>query len=128
MQSLTEKQYRERVRVLVKWAEQGRSMKESEMTKAEAEMYHLMCNLYATYRVGGISADEGAKRKKEIMNRFWSRKREDDFRTTMAEHYAKQTVRIESAANAYAKDRTLENADKLYKALYGMEPTKKEDT
>lgn len=34
---------------------------------------------------------------------------------------------VESAANDYAKNRTLENADKLYKAIYGMEPTKKEE-
>lgn len=128
MRGLTEKQYKERVNVLAKWAKQGRAMKESEMTRAESEMYYQLCNLYAAYRFGGLSAEEGAKRKERILNNFWARKREDDFRTTMAEHYAKQNAKIESAANAYAKDRTLENADKLYKALYGMEPTKKEDT
>ena len=48
-------------------------------------------------------------------------------REKLVQSCVERTVRIESAANAYAKDRTLENADKLYKALYGMEPTKKEE-
>lgn len=128
MQSLTENQYKARVNVLVKWARQGRAMKGSEMTKAESEMYFLLCNLYAAYRHGGLTAEEGAKRKKRIINNFWARKQEDDFRKTMGEHFAEMKKRIESAANAYAKDRTLENADKLYKALYGMEPKKEEES
>lgn len=127
MEVLTEKQYKARVDVIVKWAKQGRAIKEMDLTKAESEMYYLLCNLYAAYRHGGLSAEEGARRKEAILNNFWSRKKEDDFRTTMAQHYAEQNARIESAANAYAKNRTLENADKLYKAIYGMEPTKKEE-
>lgn len=126
MQSLTDSQYKERVNVLVKWAKQGRAMKDAEMTKAESEMFYLLCNLYAAYRCGGMTAEEGARRKERILNNFWDRKKEDDFRKTMGEHYAELKKRIESAANAYAKNRTLENADKLYKALYGMEPTKEE--
>lgn len=126
MQSLTDSQYKERVNALVKWAKQGRAMKETEMTKAESEMFYLLCNLYAAYRHGGLTAEDGAKRKERILNNFWARKQEDDFRKTMGSHYAELKKRIESAANAYAKNRTLENADKLYKALYGMEPKKEE--
>lgn len=126
MEFLTERQYTARVNVIVKWAKQGRAIKEFDMTRAEADMYHSLSNLYATYRIGGISADDGAKQKEAILNRFWARKQEDDFRKTMGSHYAELKKRIESAANAYAKNRTLENADKLYKALYGMEPKKEE--
>ena len=34
---------------------------------------------------------------------------------------------IERAANRYAKDRTLENADTLYKAIYQVPVTKKQE-
>ena len=117
MQEITEKQYKERVNVLVKWAKQGRDVREAELSKAEAEMYYALCNLYATYRIGGVSAEDGISRKAKIMKSFWE---------TMSQHYAEQNARIESAANAYAKNRTLDNADRLYKALYGIEPNKKE--
>lgn len=126
MRDMTVEEYKRRVNTIVRWAKQGRPIKEADLSKAESELHYQLCNLYATYRFGGLSAEDGARRKEKILNNFWARKEEDDFRTTMAEHYAKQTVRIESAANAYAKNRTLENADKLYEAIYKMSPVKEE--
>ena len=41
-------------------------------------------------------------------------------------NFAEQRKRIEHSANAYTKNRTLDNADQMYKALYGMMPSKEE--
>ena len=39
---------------------------------------------------------------------------------------ARMIKAVEAAANAYARDRTLENADRLYEAIYSVPVTKRE--
>lgn len=128
METLTEEQYKRRVEALIRFARKGYWQDEYELTEAERDLYKGMQNLYASFRQGLITVEEGKKQKSQLINRFWSHRKEETFRRTMAKHYSDMKIRIESAANAYAKNRTLENADLLYKALYGMMPNKEEET
>lgn len=126
MENLTEEQYRKRIDALLRFAKKGH-WPVDELTAAEEELYRDVQNLYAMFRQGSITAEDGKSRKAQILNKFWSKKDEEGFRRMVSKRYSNMMIRIESAANAYAKDRTLENADKLYKALYGMLPTKEEE-
>lgn len=56
-----------------------------------------------------------------MSNNFPQRLREQRLlsRERLAQHCAKMFRDVEAAANAYAKERTLENANRLYQALYG---------
>ena len=42
-------------------------------------------------------------------------------RERVVQHSVEMLKAVELAANAYAKERTLENADRLYQAIYGVE-------
>lgn len=90
-------------------------------------MYQSLACLYVRFNLKGITKEQGASEKQKLSLEYNLAISQRQREVNMAQHYAEQNIRIESAANAYAKDRTLENADKLYKALYGMEPTKKEE-
>lgn len=80
--------------------------------------------LYQSHKKGAISREVGQIEKGKLMHRYDIAKKRFQFEEVKSESFATQRKRIESAANAYAKDRTLDNADLLYKALYGMEPNK----
>lgn len=83
--------------------------------------------LYSSHKKGEISREVGHIEKGKLMHQYDVAKNRLKFEEIKAESFSTQRMRIESAANAYAKNRTLENADRLYKALYGIEPTKKEE-
>lgn len=82
--------------------------------------------LYESNKKGVISREVGRVEKGKLAHQRSILEQKFKVRERLVANCAERTIRIESAANAYAKDRTLENADKLYKALYGMEPSKKE--
>jgi hypothetical protein len=91
-------------------------------------MYLCLRELYSSHKKGVISREVGQIEKGKLMYSYDIAKKRFRFEARRAEDFANRTMRIESAANAYAKDRTLESADKLYKALYGMLPTKEEES
>ena len=86
--------------------------------------YQLLSALYFRYRRGEISKDSAASEKRIAFHNANTAHDVFERVRSSSERYAKMNIRIERAANAYAKNRTLENADLLYKALYGMEPDK----
>jgi hypothetical protein len=98
-----------------------------DLSLADQMAYQALSSMYSRFRVRAITREQGAEEKKKLFLTYDKAYRQREREVNMAQHYAEQNARIESAANDYAKDRTLENADKLYKALYGMEPTKKEE-
>lgn len=76
--------------------------------------------LYAQVRSGAIDRAAGSREKAELVYRhdLWERKLM--LRERVVERSAGLFRAVELAANAYAKERTLENADRLYHALYGI--------
>lgn len=82
--------------------------------------------LYSSHKKGAISREVGQIEKGKLMHQYSIARNRFRFEADRSDSFSAQRMRIESASNAYAKDRTLDNADRLYKALYGIEPTKKE--
>ena len=82
--------------------------------------------LYSSHKKGAISREVGQIEKGKLMHQYSIAQNRFRFEADKAESFSSQRMRVESAANAYAKDRTLDNADRIYKALYGMEPNKED--
>lgn len=90
-------------------------------------MYLSLRLLYESKKKGIISREVGRAEKGKLAHQRTILEQKFKMREQLVSACSERTIRVEAAANAYAKDRTLENADKLYKARYGMEPTKKEE-
>jgi len=78
-------------------------------------------SLYTQKRRGMIDRETGSREKAKLRYQrdLWERK--FAIRERAVERSVKQLKDVELAASAYAKERTLKNADAIYRALYGME-------
>lgn len=74
--------------------------------------------LYQTAALGSITPEQGRREKLVILDRY----RLDTFDEMAWKHTRQLWQKIEAAGSAYAKDRTIENADRFYEAVYGMKP------
>ncbi len=79
-------------------------------------------SLYQTYHSGGIDRETARREKGKLgyQRDLWDRK------LHIGEGLSQKSVEmfkaVEASASRYAKERTLENADKLYRAVYGVLP------
>lgn len=89
----------------------------------EQAAYQALAHLYGRYRLKLISREDGHTEKCKIQYEFDLRKRQAETDRKLAKHHADMLRKLEGAANAYAKNRTLENADRLYQAVYGAVPS-----
>lgn len=99
-----------------------------DLLLADQMAYQALASMHSRFRSGAITREQGADEKKKLSLTYDKAQQQREREIKMAQHYAEQNARIERAANAYAKNRTLENADLLYKAPYGMMPNKEEET
>lgn len=78
-------------------------------------------SLYGQVHSGTIDRATGSREKGRLIyqRNLWERKLM--LQERMVRRSAELFRSVELAANAYAKERTLENADRLYHALYGIE-------
>ena len=82
--------------------------------------------LYQSHKKGAISREVGQIEKGKLVHQYGIARNRMRFEEDKFVNFADQRKRIEHSANAYAKNRTLDNADQMYKALYGMMPSKEE--
>lgn len=75
--------------------------------------------LYARFRAGFIDRDCGSAEKGKMLYQRDLSERKEAISGRLARHHAEQMKAVESAQNAYRKNRTLENADRLSAALDG---------
>lgn len=78
--------------------------------------------LYDLHAKGMITATIGAERKNKILGTYTANRAREQQYTASNQQVATLFKNIELAAHAYAKDKTLDNADKLYYALYHITP------
>lgn len=78
--------------------------------------------LYDLYAKGMITADIGAERKNKILGTYIANRACEQQYIASNHQVAALFSGIESAARDYAKAKTLDNADKLYYALYHVYP------
>lgn len=100
---------------------------ESGMTYIDYLAWYILRDIYRDFKAGLIDKERGEERKRDALS-IWEcetqkvkQHRDDIFRV------AELWKRVESAADAYRLDRTLDNADKLIYAIYGIMPTKQGD-
>lgn len=78
-------------------------------------------SLYAQAGNGIIDRETGSREKARLGYQRSRWKRKLMIRERVVQRSVEMLKAVELAANAYAKDRTLENADRLYRAIYAAE-------
>lgn len=81
--------------------------------------FQSMSLLYERYHAGFIDRKIGKREKGQIVYQRDRELRQRDCDNKLIQHHVAQTKAVEGAQNAYRKDRTLENADRLSAALDG---------
>lgn len=78
-------------------------------------------DLYAQKRAGIIDREIGSREKAKLRYQrdLWEGRLM--LGEKLAQKSAKMFKEVEAAASAYARERTLERADEIYRALYGMD-------
>lgn len=86
----------------------------------DQKAYQALASLYGRYRMGLIDRATGSIEKARILAEWDREKQIREAASKLAKWHAKLRKEIEGAQNRYRKDRTLENADKLSRALDGI--------
>ncbi|MCD8204978.1 MAG: hypothetical protein LUC16_04045 [Coprobacillus sp.] len=98
---------------LIKLASEDADMPDGLML-AEAYLFRMMQSLYADFRKGNITADQGKRQKMQIITAYQnatsSQRMWDDVR--------RRKMEGETFVNEYRKNPTIENADKAIDILY----------
>ena len=85
-------------------------------------MYMALRSLYRQHRAGILSRDQAVREKKKLLESY----RQLKFRVDLANQHFRVLKAVEENTSRYAKDRTLENADKMYADFYGVTPKGRE--
>jgi len=89
-------------------------------------MYRCLVLLYDSAKRGIIDRETGRADKGRLAYQRDLLERKFRIGEDLVTHSAQMFKAVESAANAYVKERTLENADRLYEAIYSVPVMKKE--
>ena len=90
-----------------------------DLTLPNQMYFQGLAYLYARFRAGFIDRERGSAEKGKMLYQRDLAERKEASSSKLAKHHAEQTKVVESAQNAYHKERTLENADRLSAALDG---------
>ena len=95
-------------------------MPDPECPLPERALWWQLRDVYAKYRAGTISKDQGEKQKQAAMRVYERDKAQYSSLQRVQQHQAQMWVKIEQAGREYAKsnNRTPE-ADTFYEAVYG---------
>lgn len=108
----------------MKYKYESEAMRGFEMPDglSQSEQLHFLSlrSLYAQLRVGIIDRDTATKEKGKLTYELDKRLSSESTHDKLREWTVKLFKECEGAANAYAKERTLENADRLYKTIYNL--------
>ncbi len=95
---------------------------QGEQSPAAELLYYQARELYDLHAKGMITADIGAERKAKITAAYITNANREQQYVKSNYQIADFFKSIENAGRNYAKDRTIENADKLYYEVYHMIP------
>jgi len=84
-----------------------------ELSGVELLAHLSACWLYAEHHAGKISREDGAKTKRIIVQAL-----EETVKSQNKCSFA--WARLESASRAYSQNKTIENADKFFSAVYNL--------
>lgn len=86
------------------------------LTGPEQRLFLSLRMLYHQRRAGIIDRDTAVREKKKLVRAFDYEK----FQDKCGKHSVALWKAAEGGANAYGRDRTLENADRVMEAIYGV--------
>lgn len=95
---------------------------QGEQSPAAELLYYQARELYELHAKGMISAAIGAERKAKITAAYITNANREQQYVRSNQQVAEFYKSIEKAGRDYAKDRTIENADQLYKSIYNLLP------
>lgn len=87
---------------------------------ADQLCYQALSALYKRFYSGRITREQGEHDARLIRRKRNENIKSFEFGERCRSHAVILWANIEQSANAYQKDRTLENADKLIEAIYGV--------
>ena len=93
-----------------------------KMNPAEEILWFKARDLYKAYNTGFLLKELGIKRKNDILRDFRAAKAKEKTFANLYETFSKLMINASQATSEYAKNRTLENADAMYYAIYRMLP------
>lgn len=81
-------------------------------------LYLALYALYTAYYAGQVTRDYAADAKRRFYGMYEQQQTEHKHAARCWDHACKLWNRIDSAAAAYRKEKTIDNADRLYSAIY----------
>ena len=93
---------------------------DADMTTVDWLLWYMLRDVYRDFKHGHITKEQGAERKRQALD-IWERQT-DRYHADrdLINRVVQLWKTVEAAASTYRKDRTLENADKVMEAIYGM--------
>ena len=86
----------------------------------EIVLWYAFRELYRDYREGKIKEDKAKSIKSEIVKRYHVQKTEYETMQNIVRRQAEMWNRIEIAGSRYGTERTIENADAFFEAVYDV--------
>ena len=86
----------------------------------EIVLWYAFRELYRDYREGKIKEDKAKIIKSEIVKRYHVQKTEYETMQNIVRRQAEMWNRIEIAGSRYGTERTIENADAFFEAVYDV--------
>jgi len=86
----------------------------------DAAMYQSLATLYARFHAGAITREKAAAEKGKMLHSYEKQRTQRDYELSLYKHRAELFRQINNAADDYAKNRTLANADRMYEIIYGL--------
>lgn len=93
---------------------------DKQMCCADWLLWYVLRDIYADYRSGKAGKDVCASRKQDALD-IWYREHERNAQNSaLVDRVVQLWKRVEEAADQYRLDRTLQNADLMLIAMYGV--------
>lgn len=90
------------------------------LSQEEQLLFLSLRELYAQKRAGFISREQGSSEKKKLVAEFNRRVAKSDFGKRCSDHSVRLWRAVEVAANEFAKTKSLDAAERMYRAIYGI--------
>lgn len=95
-------------------------MPEADMTCPERCLWYELRDIYRQFRSGKLTKEKGDSEKNAAIRRYELETNKAELAKRILKRQADMWTEIELAGNMYGMDRTLENADALLAAVYGV--------
>ena len=103
----------------IRQAAYGGELPGPDLPMPERVFWLSLMELYTRFRDGKISQAEGEQTAREIQRQYDADASEYDLNASLIAAQAKMWQAVEAAATDYAANRTIETADRFYRAVYG---------